>query len=478
MRREEFGLENLVKALNHMKGTLLICDRNRNVVYYNDVVCSALDIPEERLSGANLMGLAEEGYILNSASIQAFETRQLSIKYVRGKMKMPILTVSNPVLDENGEVALVVAVSFNEQITELVAREMMESRQKSIELLDFLSSKMSNNATVIAESAAMKGILAFLTRISPADSNILRTGETGAGKEVLAKYIHNQSSRSGGVFIPVNCAAIPESLMESEFFGYARGAFTGANKEGKAGVFELADGGTIFLDEIGEMPLLIQAKFLRVIETGEVTRLGSESSKKVDFRLVAATNRNLEEMCAQGLFRSDLYYRLNILSVEIPPLRERREDIVPLARFFLSRLNKKYNKTKILSYSAIRRLEHYRWPGNVRELRNVIERLFITSPTDILEFESGDNTLSFRGAGPETSLEAQDRTDPASAPVREGVSLRAAVEAYEKQLVLETLDACGGSVSKAAGRLRLHKSVLYRKLEKYRGQEAISGPGT
>ena len=351
---------------------------------------------------------------------------------------------------------------------------MMESRQKSIELLDFLSSKMSNNATVIAESAAMKGILAFLTRISPADSNILLTGETGAGKEVLAKYIHNQSSRSGGVFIPVNCAAIPESLMESEFFGYARGAFTGANKEGKAGVFELADGGTIFLDEIGEMPLLIQAKFLRVIETGEVTRLGSESSKKVDFRLVAATNRNLEEMCAQGLFRSDLYYRLNILSVEIPPLRERREDIVPLARFFLSRLNKKYNKTKI----AIRRLEHYRWPGNVRELRNVIERLFITSPTDILEFESGDNTLSFRGAGPETSLEAQDRTDPASAPVREGVSLRAAVEAYEKQLVLETLDACGGSVSKAAGRLRLHKSVLYRKLEKYRGQEAISGPGT
>ncbi|WP_418779935.1 sigma-54 interaction domain-containing protein, partial [Intestinimonas sp.] len=339
MRREEFGLENLVKALNHMKGTLLICDRNRNVVYYNDVVCSALDIPEERLSGANLMGLAEEGYILNSASIQAFETRQLSIKYVRGKMKMPILTVSNPVLDENGEVALVVAVSFNEQITELVAREMMESRQKSIELLDFLSSKMSNNATVIAESAAMKGILAFLTRISPADSNILLTGETGAGKEVLAKYIHNQSSRSGGVFIPVNCAAIPESLMESEFFGYARGAFTGANKEGKAGVFELADGGTIFLDEIGEMPLLIQAKFLRVIETGEVTRLGSESSKKVDFRLVAATNRNLEEMCAQGLFRSDLYYRLNILSVEIPPLRERREDIVPLARFFLSRLN-------------------------------------------------------------------------------------------------------------------------------------------
>ena len=458
MRREEFGLENLVKALNHMKGTLLICDRNRNVVYYNDVVCSALDIPEERLSGANLMGLAEEGYILNSASIQAFETRQLSIKYVRGKMKMPILTVSNPVLDENGEVALVVAVSFNEQITELVAREMMESRQKSIELLDFLSSKMSNNATVIAESAAMKGILAFLTRISPADSNILLTGETGAGKEVLAKYIHNQSSRSGGVFIPVNCAAIPESLMESEFFGYARGAFTGANKEGKAGVFELADGGTIFLDEIGEMPLLIQAKFLRVIETGEVTRLGSESSKKVDFRLVAATNRNLEEMCAQGLFRSDLYYRLNILSVEIPPLRERREDIVPLARFFLSRLNKKYNKTKILSYSAIRRLEHYRWPGNVRELKNFIERLVITSS----DFSGEIHTIPPEMFGADANLSRLDRKPKASS-----LSLS---QSEEKELndIVSALYRSGGNRSLAAEQLGVSRRTLQYKLKKYR----------
>lgn len=473
MRREEFGYENLMKALNHMKGTLLVCDRNRNVVYYNDVVCTALAIPEERLNGANLMSLVEDGYILNSASVQAFETKQLSIKYVRGKMEVPILTVSNPVLDENGEVELVVALSINEQITELVTREMMDSRLRSIQMLDFLSKKMSDNATVIAESAAMKGILAFLNRISTVDSNILLTGETGVGKEVLAKYIHNESSRSNGVFIPVNCAAIPESLMESEFFGYAKGAFTGASKEGKAGVFELADGGTIFLDEIGEMPLLIQAKFLRVIETGEVTRLGAEGSKMVDFRLVAATNRDLEEMCAKGLFRSDLYYRLNILSVEIPPLRERREDIVPLAKFFLNKLNKKYGKTKILSYSAIKRLEHYPWPGNVRELRNVLERLFITSPSDILEFEQGYNALSLSGSGLGGGTEELEHRASMAAPEANGGSLREAVEGYEKQLILETLDACGGSVSKAAERLRLHKSVLYRKLEKYRDRDRM-----
>ena len=475
MRREEFGYKKLMTALNHMQGTLLICDRNRDVVYYNDVVCWALNIPEERLRGANLMDLEREGYILNSASIMAYETRVLSIKYVRGKMSVPILTVSNPVLDEDGEVEMVVALSFDEQITELVAQEMMDSRVKSNQLLDFLSTRLSDNVTVIAESRPMRRILTFLNRISTVESNILLTGETGTGKEVLAKYIHKKSPRSNKVFLPVNCAAIPEHLMESEFFGYAKGAFTGAKKEGKAGVFELADGGTIFLDEIGEMPLMIQTKFLRVIEAREVTRLGAEECKKVDFRLVAATNRNLEEMCAQGLFRSDLYYRLNILSIEIPPLRERLEDIMPMAKYFLNQLNKKYGKTKILSYSAMRRLEGYAWPGNVRELRNVMERLFITSPTDILEFEQGYDTLSFAPQelkdGPDGGAQGQRRDERAPASVSQGgQTLREAVEEYEKQIILETLDACGGSVSKAADRLGLHKSLLYRRLEKIRNK--------
>lgn len=476
MQREEFGYENLMRSLNHMQGTLLICDKDRNVVYYNDVVCWALNIPEERLRGANLMDLDREGYILNSASILAYETKQLSIKYIRGKMSVPILTVSNPVLNAEGEVEMVVALSIDEQITELVAREMMDSRAKANQLLDFLSTKLTDNVTVVAESPSMRRILTFLNRISAVDSNILLTGETGTGKEVLAKYIHNKSPRSKEVFLPVNCAAIPENLMESEFFGYEKGAFTGAQKEGKAGVFELADAGTIFLDEIGEMPLTIQTKFLRVIEAREVTRLGSVQSKKVDFRLVAATNRNLEEMCAQGLFRSDLYYRLNILSVEIPPLTERPEDIVPLAKYFLVQLNKKYGKAKILSYSAIRRLERYAWPGNVRELRNVMERLFITSPTDILEFEQGYDSFAFTKAGrtagqgerPQAPKE-RETSLPAGAP-----SLREAVEDYEKQVVLETLDACDGSVSKAAQRLGLHKSLLYRRLEKYRNKETPS----
>ena len=434
-----------------------------------------MNIPEERLSGANIMDLEREGYMLNSASIQAFETKKLSIKYVQGKMDVPILTVSNPVLNEQGEVELVVALSINEQISESVSREMVESRMKSSQLLEFLSTQISGGTTVVAKSPAMKKILAFLDRIAKVDSTVLLTGETGAGKEVLAKYIHSQSARSGAVFIPVNCAAIPETLMESEFFGYAKGAFTGANKDGKAGVFELADGGTVFLDEIGEMPLLIQAKFLRVIETGEVTRVGGGKSKKVDFRLVAATNRNLEEMCEKGLFRRDLYYRLNILSVDIPPLRDRQEDILPLAQFFLRNLNKKYGTRKVLSLSAIKTLKRYHWPGNVRELRNVIERLYITSPSELVEFAQGYHQLA--NGGQDADLSSNGPLDsPPSEPVGpEGTTLRAAVENYEKRLVLSTLESCEGNVAKAAERLGLHKSVLYRKLDKYRQKETIRG---
>lgn len=470
MRREEFGYESLTYAVDHMKATLLVCDRNRNVVYYNDYVCTALKLPKDVLENANLNDLVAEGYLQNSASAKAFDTKELSICYVHGKskMQMPLLTVSNPVLDENGEVEMVVAVSFDDRISEMVTHELIDARQKSAQLLDYFAASAKGAENVVAESPSMKRILSMLTRISASDSNILLRGPTGSGKEVLAKFAHSQSTRSDRIFIPVNCAAIPENLMKSEFFGYERGTFTGGNREGKVGIFELADGGTVFLDEIGELSLMLQAKFLRVIETGEVTRLGGATSKKVNFRLIAATHRNLEEMCAEGAFRRDLYYRLNILSVDIPPLRERVEDVAPLAQYFLNKLNKKYAKSKVFSQEVLDWMKQYAWPGNVRELRNVVERLFITSSTDILMTE-GEGPLTLPVGNGTPAYPAEQRTaeaDPYVIP--EDLSLREAVEAYEKQVVLQTIKDCGGSVSKAADRLQLHKSVLYRKLEKYR----------
>lgn len=224
------------------------------------------------------------------------------------------------------------------------------------------------------------------------------------------------------------------------------------------------------MDEVGEMPLLLQAKFLRVIETSEVTRLGGTHSKKVNFRLVAATNRNLEEMCKQGSFRRDLYYRLNILSVKIPPLCERKEDITPLAQHFLAKLNKKYGKGKILSHGTLEWMLRYTWPGNVRELRNVVERMFVTSTSDILEIpRNGDMLIPLADGDGIPVREGYPLT--VKSPQANGIPLKKAVENYEKQLILAALADCGGNVARAAERLQIHKSVLYRKLEKIRNQQ-------
>lgn len=472
-----FEKRTLLNILDSIHESILIIDAQTRVCYVNDSYLKMFGIQREKIIGRHLAKFEPLARIHEVLKTGVPLTGDIS------HIHSAQLDVCADIVPLCQDGRIIGALALMKNMTELVQtnRELEHFKQLSEHLQNELASKDDLPPAfrnVLGHSKSFVTVLRTAARAAPSEASICIMGESGVGKEVVAEALHYSSRRAGGPLIKINCAAIPENLMESELFGYEAGAFTGARAGGKPGKFELAQHGTIFLDEIGEMPLTMQVKLLRALQEHEITRVGGSRPIQLDFRLITATNRDLAAMMSEGSFREDLYYRINVIALTIPPLRERREDIVPLARFFLSRLNKKYNKTKILSYSAIRRLEHYRWPGNVRELRNVIERLFITSPTDILEFESGDNTLSFRGAGPETSLEAQDRTDPASAPVREGVSLRAAVEAYEKQLVLETLDACGGSVSKAAGRLRLHKSVLYRKLEKYRGQEAISGPGT
>ena len=377
----------LLKALDYAKGTILICDKDKNVIFYNKVVQEALCIPENQLENSNLNTLEQKGYILNSSSLQVYETKKTCVKYVRGKMPVPILTVSNPVFDDEGNIEMVIAMSFDENIIQIINEEISKVSERSKQLISVLSSQVNKKELIVAESPLTKKIVSFVNRIAPSDSTVLLTGETGVGKEVLAKYIHNHSKRRNQPFIPVNCAAIPETLIESELFGYERGAFTGAKSSGKAGMFELADKGTIFLDEIGDMPLTTQAKLLRVIETSEITKLGAEKSTKVNFRLIAATNKDLKAMCAEGLFRSDLFYRLSILPIEIPPLRERKEDIEPLIAGFIKKLNQKYNVSKKISPAAIEKMKAYSWPGNIRELKNVVERMFISNPDSVLTLD-------------------------------------------------------------------------------------------
>lgn len=231
----------------------------------------------------------------------------------------------------------------------------------------------------------MRNVISLAERIAFVNSTVLLLGESGVGKEVIASLIQKLSSRSDKPFIKVNCAAIPKDLLESELFGYEKGAFTGADIRGRPGLFEQADKGTIFLDEIGEMPLHLQVKLLRVIQELEITRIGGGRTKKIDIRIISATNKNLESMVGKGEFREDLYYRLNVIPILIPPLRERQEDISLLAFYFLQKLNAKYNFKKQFTDEAISLMKSYSWPGNIREMQNLIERLVVTLESEVID---------------------------------------------------------------------------------------------
>jgi two-component system nitrogen regulation response regulator NtrX len=304
---------------------------------------------------------------------------------------------------------------------------------------------------LIGDSDPMKKLDQQIRGAAPSNSRVLITGENGSGKEIVARTLHRLSHRAEQPFIDVNCAAIPEELIESELFGHRKGAFTGAIDERK-GKFELADGGTLFLDEIGDMSLKTQAKVLRVLQEQTFQKIGGQQTIKVDVRVLAATNKELESEIASGQFRSDLYYRLNVIPIDVPPLRSRGQDIVLLAEHFLRRFAAEGGTPKKkLSAGAATKLKGYSWPGNVRELRNVIERLAILAPGETIDAE--DIQLGTRGeAAPE---------------IVANLTLKDAREEFEKQYILARLRELGGNVSRTADALGVERSNLYRKLHAY-----------
>jgi PAS domain S-box-containing protein len=320
---------------------------------------------------------------------------------------------------------------------------------------------------IVADSALMRDLLNFVRRVALSEATtVLIEGENGTGKDLIAKTLHYQSVRQAEPFIAINCAAIPETLLESELFGYEKGAFTDARAQ-KKGIFELADKGTLFLDEIGEIPTMLQAKLLRVLEEQNFRRLGGLKDINVDLRVVAATNKNLREAVKESAFRQDLYFRLNVIHIVIPPLRERREDIPPLANFFVQHYNKKF-KRQIQGVAAetMRLLVNYDWPGNVRELRNSIERAMIledssfitaSSLTMTLSQEAESNIAAAASAGGETAPQF-----PARIP-DEGLSL----EENERRLLVGALEKTGGNQTQAARLLRITRDTLRYKMKKF-----------
>jgi two-component system nitrogen regulation response regulator NtrX len=353
-----------------------------------------------------------------------------------------------------------------------------ELRQENRELKLAMEAKYE----IVGDSPALRAVLAAVKRASPTNATVMLLGESGVGKELVARTIHRNSPRAGQRFIQVNCAAIPEELIESELFGHEKGSFTGATEK-QIGKFEQADRGTIFLDEVGDMSPKTQAKVLRVLQEQEVERLGSARTIKVDVRVIAATNKNLEEAIQRGDFREDLYFRLNVIPIVVPPLRERREDIPQLVQHFAKRTSEEHNlKPKRFDPRAMEALQRYRWRGNIRELRNTIERLMIMTAADLVRVE--DLPAEIRGqaaAGPAAAEVAGAPPAAASAPpagsttTPPGGTLREFKDAAERAYLVQKLRENNWNISKTAEVIDTPRSNLYKKLEQYGIKQEVDG---
>ena len=465
MSRSIEELETTNKLLNltldNCFGNIFVTDGKGRVIYVNDHAVQALKVPREQLLRMSIHELVSRGTTDRAATIDVLETKRESIRLVN----LPggsTAVYSKPLFGKDGEIQYVVSLSQNRAVVEHFMYSVQRENQVVRQALDHVLHDAENGGELVAESAATQECLRMAERAAQLDSTILLHGESGTGKEVFARFIHSHSQRAQQIFLPVNCAAIPRELMESEFFGYDKGAFTGSSREGKVGLFEMTHGGTLFLDEIGELNLPLQSKLLRVLETGEIKRVGGTSIKKVNVRIVAATNRDLRAMADEGSFREDLFYRLNVIPITVPPLRDRREDTAVLATQFLCRLNKKYSAHKQFSRAALSALQDYSWPGNVRELRNVIERMFVIVADDVITERHvcdilGVGTASiFAGARHESALTEQFWDN----------SLQAATERFQRAYLARVLRACGGNVREAARKVGLGRSGLYKKLDR------------
>jgi Nif-specific regulatory protein len=349
--------------------------------------------------------------------------------------------------------------SFLSILTSLMAQSAMINRFYPDQALDpaanpiptFSENTPFDRSQIIGNSKAMVNVFELMHQVADTDTTVLILGESGVGKELIADALHRNSSRRGKPFIKVNCAALPETLLESELFGHERGAFTGAHAQ-KKGRFELASGGTIFLDEIGDLSLTTQIKLLRVLQQREFERLGGVNTVKTDVRVIAATNRDLEKMIEQGVFRQDLYYRLNVYPIHVPPLRERKTDIMPITDYFIEKYRKVHNKNiRRISTPAIDMLTSYHWPGNVRELENCIERAVLLTNEGVI-----------RGHHLPPSLQIAESTG-----VETGSNMKAVLESMERELILDSLKASKGNMAKAARELGLTERVMGLRAKKY-----------
>ncbi len=438
----------------------IIVNKETEIVMINEAFAEYLDRPRDQIIGKKVAEVDP-----NTRFPYVIKNKKPEINYKHKFSNGHTAIVHRiPVLDDDGEVAYgfgMVVFDDLKQLQEVLEKNKLLEGKLSIyqEELKNMRGAKYNWKTIVGNSILMQEVKSMASRSAKTDSNVLINGESGTGKELFAHAIHNESKRSEGPFVKINCAAIPKDLLESELFGYEEGAFTGAKKQGKVGKFELASGGTIFLDEIGDMPLEMQVKILRVLQEKEIERIGGTRTIPVDCRIIAATNRDLKERIRENAFREDLYYRLNVINIEVPPLRNRKEDIEVLTLKLMEKLSNSLGKyVNNITVDALDSLKAYNWPGNIRELENVIERAINLTDGETIEIQHLPSHVIAH------KLERTEEINVGTAHLQ---TLRDAIEEIEKTTIMNCLKAMNYNKLKAAKVLGISRTSLYEKIEKY-----------
>lgn len=453
----KLAFENII---NSSYDGIFVTDGHANIIMLNKAYERITGIKSDYIIGKNMAQLVEEGYYSQSGSLEVIRSgKQVTLRQrlISGK---EILITSTPVYSKSGRREYIITnvrdisdlvelqnkLSVTQALNEKYRSELENMKEQVIESPEFI---VKDKKTI--------NMVRTMLKVAKVDTTVLLTGETGVGKTMAARFIHDNSMRSNNSFIELNCGSIPPNLIESELFGYEGGAFTGALRKGKIGVFELAHNSTLFLDEISEADMNIQVKLLKVLEDGLIRPVGGEKTVKVDVRIIAATNKNLKKMVEKGLFREDLYYRLNVIPIEIPALRKRKDDIIPLCLDFLKEFNKKYEFNKYFTISVLEIFREYDWPGNVRELRNIIEQLVIVIQEDKIDvnhlpsYMFGNNHINDMGFKEDMIIKLQ------------GLGLYESTEIFQKQIIINAIRKYGNR-KKAAEHLKVSPSTITRKL--------------
>jgi PAS domain S-box-containing protein len=443
---------------NHLYDGIYVADGEGNTLFINNAYTRITGITPDMVLGRNVDDIVKDGYIYKNPVTSEVIKEKKTVSSIGESLlnKKKMLITGSPILDEQGKVTKVVI--NNRALTDLdELKSQLEKTQnklktsqeehivKNYELKHFRKNQI-DSSSFVGECLALENIKTLVEQVAPTDASVLITGETGTGKEIVANEIVKNSQRSEKPFIKINCSAIPENLLESELFGYEKGAFTGASKDGHLGLFEVANGGTLMLDEIGDMPLKLQSKLLRVLQDKEVLRIGAHRSVPVDVRIISSTNKDLRQAIAEGRFREDLYYRINVLPITLPPLAERGDDLLLFKDYFLDKYNKKYEKDLEFNSKTIRILQHYKWPGNIREFENIVERLVIIA-------KDSDAATAIV----EAMLQVND-----SYATNMDQSYREIVQGFERQLIKKALEKYR-TTTEAAKHLKLDQSTIVKK---------------